>query len=66
MSFDDSAPLYHEPKYKECVYCSGIGMRGNYTCLRCDGSGEVEITQEEIDQDNECRIDDEADLTNDN
>lgn len=57
---------YVEPKYKECVYCSGTGMSGNYTCLRCEGSGEIEMTQEEIDDDEDCRRDDAADLMNDN
>ena len=35
------------------------------TCCRCDGAGVLDMTEEEINFEDECRRDDESDLMND-
>jgi DnaJ-class molecular chaperone len=54
-----------EPQYKPCPDdCEDgivIGNDGEERCERCEGTGEVEMTDDEVEFERECRELDEAD-----
>lgn len=52
MDYFSSDGNYKEPKYKQCGWCDGEGNKHNgpiiTVCKHCRGSGQDEMTYEEI------------------
>jgi hypothetical protein len=56
---------HKEPKTIMCPECVEGLIDDKYICDKCEGTGEIELTDEEAEFEKECRKDDEADKMRD-
>jgi DnaJ-class molecular chaperone len=47
---------FQEPKYKQCPECLGEGHYEGNVCYWCEGSGAVELNEEELQMEHEARM----------
>lgn len=62
MSKINLQPEYGSPEgkfpkeeFKPCERCNGEGHHDSHECYSCEGSGSIEMTEEEVENDNETR-----------
>ncbi len=64
FDYNSSDGNYKESQYRECPECIK-GLIDGIPCEKCRGTGQIELTDEEIEYERQCRIDDEADKMRD-